>query len=70
MAIELQHRLETDLGLTWPMTRFLEGPSILQLADEAVEKKEKGERTLERQSLIFSILSFLITRNRFGSCTV
>ncbi len=69
MAIELQHRLETDLRL-WPMTRFLEGPSILQLADEAVEKKEKGERTLERQSLIFSILSFLITRNRFGSCTV
>ena len=31
MAIELQHSIETDLGVVLPMTSFLEGDSIVQL---------------------------------------
>ncbi|CAG0936139.1 nonribosomal peptide synthetase DhbF [Thermoflexales bacterium] len=34
MAIELQHRLETDLGALCPMESFLQEPSIAQLAAE------------------------------------
>lgn len=32
MAVELQHRIETDLGIVLPITRFLQGYSITQLA--------------------------------------
>ncbi|MFP4347796.1 MAG: amino acid adenylation domain-containing protein [Desulfococcaceae bacterium] len=34
MSIELQHRLEQELGLVWPMSRFLQGPSTRELAGE------------------------------------
>jgi amino acid adenylation domain-containing protein len=34
MAIELQHAIETDLGLVLPMVRFLEDHSIAQLASD------------------------------------
>ena len=37
MAIEIQHRIESDLGLNWQMTKFLENPTIAQLVDEAVQ---------------------------------
>lgn len=37
MSIELQHRLEQDLGLAWPMVRFLQGPSIRDLAREGAD---------------------------------
>ena len=33
MAIELKNRIEADLGVTVPMVRFLEGPSVRELAD-------------------------------------
>lgn len=32
MAVELQHGIETDLGLVLPITKFLQGDSIAQLA--------------------------------------
>lgn len=32
MAVELQHSIETDLGVVLPMTSFLQGDSIVQLA--------------------------------------
>jgi acyl carrier protein len=32
MAIELKNRIETDLGVTVPMVKFLEGPSVGDLA--------------------------------------
>jgi acyl transferase domain-containing protein/acyl-CoA synthetase (AMP-forming)/AMP-acid ligase II/acyl carrier protein len=32
MAIELKNRIETDLGVTVPMVKFLEGPSVRDLA--------------------------------------
>ncbi len=40
MAIEIQHRIESDLGLNWQMTKFLENPTIAQLIDEAVQRAE------------------------------
>jgi amino acid adenylation domain-containing protein len=36
MSVELQQRLESTLGLIWPMTKFLEGASITQLAMEGL----------------------------------
>jgi amino acid adenylation domain-containing protein len=38
MAVELQQRIEADLGLILPMTRFLEGSNIEQLAAEGIEQ--------------------------------
>jgi len=38
IAIELQNRIETNLGVVLPMARFLEGSSIDQLADEVLDK--------------------------------
>jgi hypothetical protein len=32
MAIELKNRIEGDLGVTVPMVKFLEGPSVRDLA--------------------------------------
>jgi myxalamid-type polyketide synthase MxaE and MxaD len=32
MAIELKNRIEADLGVTVPMVKFLEGPSVRDLA--------------------------------------
>ncbi|GBC61781.1 non-ribosomal peptide synthetase [Desulfonema ishimotonii] len=43
-AIELQHRAETAIGVVWPMTRFLEGPSVAQLVAEAVTELAEGEQ--------------------------
>jgi len=45
MAIELQHRLEQELGLVWPMSRFLQGPSTQELA------REGGAHTAEASPL-------------------
>ncbi len=39
-AIELEHRLESDLGVVMPMVRFLEGASIIQLVTETFEQLE------------------------------
>jgi acyl transferase domain-containing protein/acyl-CoA synthetase (AMP-forming)/AMP-acid ligase II/acyl carrier protein len=33
MAIELKNRIEADLGVTVPMVKFLEGPSVRELAE-------------------------------------
>ncbi len=37
-AAEIQNRLETTMGVFWPMTRFLQGQTVSQLATEAIEK--------------------------------
>ena len=37
MAIELKNRIEADLGVTVPMVRFLEGPSVRDLAGYVAE---------------------------------
>ncbi|HLF24977.1 MAG TPA: amino acid adenylation domain-containing protein [Anaerolineae bacterium] len=47
MAVELQHRLESGLGISAPMASFLEGLSIAQLATEALDQlvvSEQGHR--------------------------
>jgi acyl carrier protein len=33
MAIELKNQIETRLGITLPMAKFMEGPSVNSLAD-------------------------------------
>jgi acyl carrier protein len=38
MAIELKNRIESDLGVTVPMVKFLEGPSVRGLADYLAEQ--------------------------------
>ena len=38
MAIELKSGVETDLGMNLPITRLLDGPTITQLADQAIEQ--------------------------------
>jgi acyl carrier protein len=38
MAIELKNRIEADLGVTVPMVKFLEGPSVRVLATFVVEQ--------------------------------
>jgi acyl carrier protein len=40
MAIELKNRIEADLGVTVPMVKFLEGPSVRDLAGFLAEKLE------------------------------
>ena len=37
MAIELKNRIEVDLGVTVPMVKFLEGPSVRDLAGHVAE---------------------------------
>lgn len=48
MAVELQHRMETDLDLIWPMSCFLAGPSIRQLAKEGLERIQSLPRTASK----------------------
>jgi acyl carrier protein len=38
MAIELKNRIEADLGVTVPMVKFLEGPSVRELAGYMAEQ--------------------------------
>ena len=38
MAIELKSGVEADLGTTLPITQLLEGPTIAELADRAIEQ--------------------------------
>ena len=38
MAIELKNRIEADLGVTVPMVKFLEGPSVRALAQFVAEQ--------------------------------
>src|SRR5262249_10477490 len=38
MAIELKNRIEADLGVTVPMVKFLEGPSVRDLAGYLAEQ--------------------------------
>src|SRR5262249_28206232 len=51
MAIELMHRIETDLGVVLPMVRFLESPSVSQLVDQALEKMHASARVVSIASL-------------------
>jgi amino acid adenylation domain-containing protein/non-ribosomal peptide synthase protein (TIGR01720 family) len=37
-AVEVRNRLEATLGMLWPITRLLQGPTIIELAAEAVQK--------------------------------
>lgn len=37
-AVEVRNRLEAALGMLWPITRLLQGPTIIELAAEAVQK--------------------------------
>ncbi len=43
MAIELKSGVEADLGTSLPITRLLEGPTISQLADQAIEQWNSPE---------------------------
>ncbi len=43
MVVELKNNLEQRLGLTLPMARFLEGPSVTGLAEAAAEAFGNGE---------------------------
>ncbi len=43
MAIELKSGVEADLGTSLPITRLLEGPTIAQLADQAIEQWDSPE---------------------------
>ncbi len=36
MAIELSHRIESDLSVTIPVAKFLQGNSVLQLTEYAL----------------------------------
>jgi acyl carrier protein len=38
MAIELRNRMMTELGMDIPMEKFIEGPSIAQIADLLIEQ--------------------------------
>jgi acyl transferase domain-containing protein len=38
MAIELKNRIEGDLGVSVPMVKFLEGPSVRDLADDLARR--------------------------------
>jgi thioester reductase-like protein len=42
LAIELEDRLEADLGVTLPIVRLLQGPSIFQLAQKVLDQLAKG----------------------------
>jgi thioester reductase-like protein len=41
-AIELESRLEVDLGITVPIVKFLQGPSIAQLAEDVLAQVIAG----------------------------
>jgi acyl carrier protein len=43
MAIELKNRIEVDLGVTVPMVKFLEGPSVRDLAGFLADKLAPAE---------------------------
>jgi acyl transferase domain-containing protein/acyl-CoA synthetase (AMP-forming)/AMP-acid ligase II/acyl carrier protein len=43
MAIELKNRIEADLGVTVPMVKFLEGPSVRDLAGYLTEQLRVSE---------------------------
>jgi acyl transferase domain-containing protein/acyl-CoA synthetase (AMP-forming)/AMP-acid ligase II/acyl carrier protein len=43
MAIELKNRIEADLGVAVPMVKFLEGPSVRDLAGFVCEQMRGGE---------------------------
>jgi acyl transferase domain-containing protein/acyl-CoA synthetase (AMP-forming)/AMP-acid ligase II/acyl carrier protein len=43
MAIELKNRIEADLGVTVPMVKFLEGPSVRDLAGFLADKLAPAE---------------------------
>jgi hypothetical protein len=49
MAIELKNRIEADLGASVPMVKFLEGPSVRDLAGYLAEQLRPilGSRTSE-----------------------
>lgn len=46
MAIQLKNRLEADLGLSVPMIAFLEGKSVRQLIDLALESRDRASTTV------------------------
>src|SRR5439155_10352393 len=45
MAIELKNRIEADLGVTVPMVKFLEGPSVRDLSGFLADKLAPAEVT-------------------------
>ncbi len=53
MAVELQHRLETSLGIALPITRFLRGASVADLAEEGLKQLRISSSSLE-PTLIFT----------------
>ncbi|MBR8835868.1 MAG: amino acid adenylation domain-containing protein [Stigonema ocellatum SAG 48.90 = DSM 106950] len=55
MAIELQNRIETNLGVVLPMARFLEGSSIDQLAGEVLAQLTASP--IPRETTLASALS-------------
>ncbi len=61
ISVELEHRIEADLGIVCPMIRFLEGPSIRQLAAEFAQKRSevRGEGSEEKTSLPLPLTSHL-----------
>jgi amino acid adenylation domain-containing protein/thioester reductase-like protein len=46
MAIELRNKIEGDLGVTLPVSEFLQGPTVIQLADMIVEKASRPGSSL------------------------
>jgi acyl transferase domain-containing protein len=45
MALELKNRIEADLTVVVPMVQFLQGPSVIQLAELLLDKVSKVEAT-------------------------
>src|SRR5439155_433041 len=45
MAIELKNRIEADLGVSVPMVKFLEGPSVRDLAGFLADRLAPAELT-------------------------
>jgi amino acid adenylation domain-containing protein len=60
-AVELQHSIEADLGIACSMIRFLEGPSIEQLAAEFMKARSevRGQRSEEKSSHPLPLTSHL-----------
>ena len=52
MAVELQHRLETSPGIAVPITRFLRGTSVADLAAEGLQQLRSASSSSEA-SLVF-----------------
>jgi amino acid adenylation domain-containing protein len=46
LAVRLMHRIEEDFGERIPLSRFLAGPSIRQLAAALLEQRTEGDRSL------------------------